>query len=179
MTHVLAYINAVQSSAVKVDLGNSVQFPTCYTRYFSYSDSPGRPRGTTCPFSPTIKFLGRVGNSSFHLMLRIRMNGTLPLLLPYAFMVLTRKTLPFYLLWVKVLHNEKIPPQVYRQESHWCSIMCIQSAKNSVGCCLNCCILFFGTLSSNLKIWPLSLCQCALQVKLIAVPSTLSHQHHK
>lgn len=57
--------------------------------------------------------------------------------------------------------------------------MCIQSAKNSVGCCLNCCILTFGTASSNLKIWPLSLCQCALQVKLIAVPSTLSHQHQK
>ena len=57
-------------------------------------------------------------DTHFHLMLRIRMNGTLPLLLPYAFMVLTRETLPFYLLWVKVLQNEKIPPQVYRQESH-------------------------------------------------------------
>lgn len=106
------------------------------------------------------------------------MSGTLPLLLPFAFMVLTR-TLPFYLLCVKVLQNEKIPPQVCRQESNWYSIMCIQSAKNSVGCCLNCCILTFGTASSNLKIWPLSLCQCALQVKLIAVPSTLSHQHQK
>jgi hypothetical protein len=57
--------------------------------------------------------------------------------------------------------------------------LCIQSAKNSVGCCLNCCILASCTLSSDLKIWPFSLCQCALQIKLIAVPSSLSHRHQK
>ena len=80
---------------------------------------------------------------------------------------------------MKVLQNEKIPPQAYRQESHWCPSLCIQSAKNSVGCCLNCFFLSNCTLSSDLKIWPLSLCQCALQVKLIAVPSSLSLQHQK
>jgi hypothetical protein len=54
-----------------------------------------------------------------------------------------------------------------------------QSAKHSLGCCLNCCILASCTLSSDLNIRPLSLCQCALQVKLIALPSALSHQHQK
>ena len=39
--------------------------------------------------------------------------------------------------------------------------------------------LSLGHIIINLKVWPLNLCQCALQVKLIAVPSTLSHQHHK
>ena len=34
VTHVFVYINAVHSTAVKFDLGNAVQFPTCYTRYF-------------------------------------------------------------------------------------------------------------------------------------------------
>lgn len=57
--------------------------------------------------------------------------------------------------------------------------LCIRSAKNSVDCCQNYCILASCTLSSYLKIWSLSLCQCALQVKLITIPSSLSHQHQK
>ena len=63
---------------------------------------------------------GQVMKLSTHFCLvpRIRMSGTLPLLLPYAFMALTERTLPFHLLCVKVLQNEKIPLQVYKQESH-------------------------------------------------------------
>jgi len=57
-------------------------------------------------------------NTHFYLVPRIRMSSSLPLLLPYAFMALTGRILAFYLLWVKVLQYEKIPPQLYRQESY-------------------------------------------------------------
>jgi hypothetical protein len=46
-------------------------------------------------------------STHFHLVLRLRMSGTLPLLLPYTFMALTGRTLHFYLLWVKVVQKRE------------------------------------------------------------------------